>query len=196
MDVKDNFSEEIDFLLRIREGDGRAFERIYNRYAGQVYINILRLVKSQPIAEELLQDVFQKVWEKRESIDPSKSFKYYLITIARNLAFDYFSVEARKRNLYDHLVQYSTELCDAVDETLDYKETDTIVKNAIDSLSPQRKMVFTLCKLEGKSYDEVSGILNISPSTISDHIVKATKFIKDYYIRQQVFLLLAACLVI
>lgn len=193
-----NFKDKIDeasLLLQLREGNEKAFEILYNIYAPKVYTNILRLVKSTSITEEILQDVFQKIWENRERIDLTKSYKYYLITIARNLAFDYFKSETKKRHLYDHLVQQSMERSNSVQEKLDYKETDNILKEAIASLSPQRQLVYTLCKLEGKSYEEVSRILNISPSTISDHIVKATKFIKEYYIRHQIFLILAACLV-
>jgi len=193
-----NFKDKIDeasLLLQLREGNEKAFEILYKIYAPKIYANILRLVKSVVIAEEILQDVFQKIWEKRESIDLTKSYKYYLITIARNLVFDYFKSETKKRHLYDHLVQQSIELNNSVQEKLDYKETDHILKKAIASLSPQRKLVYTLCKLEGKSYEEVSRILNISHSTISDHLVKATKFIKNYYIRHQIFLVLAACLI-
>ena len=78
------------------------------------------------------------------------------------------------------LLTVATEHYEHIEEMLLRKENNHLLQKAIDSLSPQRQLVFRLCKLEGKSYDEVSQQLGISTSTISDHIVKANKTIREY----------------
>jgi len=87
------------------------------------------------------------------------------------------------------LISASTAAYKHVDEKLAFKETNHIIVNGILMLPPQRRLVYQLCKIEGKSYQEVSRILGISISTISDHIVKATKSLKAHYLSEQALIL-------
>lgn len=170
---------EADLLNRMKSGDQIAFEQIYKQYSLRIYWNILKMVKSEDDASELLQDVFFKVWEKRELIDPEQSFKSYLFQISKFAVYNFIRKTNLDKKLKDYLSHENTELYTHVEESIAYKQSDEFIKDAIEQLPPQRKQVYKLCKIEGKSYEEVSKILGISTSTISDHIVKATKFIKN-----------------
>lgn len=139
------------------------------------------MVKDADEAQELLQDVFLKVWEKRQNIDPEQSFKSYLFRISQNLVYNFFRDVSVERKVMDYVASIRTELHNSVEEELAYKEQLQLLEQAIDRLPPQRKHVYTLCKIEGRSYAEVSKLLGISTSTISDHIVKATRFIKEQH---------------
>jgi len=172
---------ENELLSRIKQGDVKAFEQIYNIYSPRLYANILKLVKSATITEELLQDTFQRIWEHRHDIDTGKSFKSYIFTIAKNLVCDYFNKASRQRVFERYLQAREEKLSVKIDQQLEEKESGLLLEKAVRQLPPQRKLVYTLCKLEGRSYDEVSNLLGISVSTISDHIVKATKSIKACY---------------
>jgi len=172
---------EKDLLSRIQEGDVKAFEQIYTIYSPRLYANILKLVKSVTITEELLQDTFQRIWEHRRNIDTSKSFKSYIFTIARNLVCDYFNKASRQRILERYLQTLGEKSVLKIEQQLEEKESGLMLEKAVRQLPPQRKLVYTLCKIEGRSYEDVSKMLGISVSTISDHIVKATKAIKAYY---------------
>lgn len=186
---------EILLLSRVREGDVKAFEMVYNMYSSRLYGNILKLVKSPLIAEELLQDIFQRVWEHRKNIDTGKSFKSYLFTIAKNLVCDYFNKASRQRLIDRYIHEQEERQITGEERRLEEKEYELILQNAIKQLPPQRKLVYTLCKLDGKSYEEVSKTLGISASTISDHIVKATKSIKAYYLSKDllyIFIIIAS----
>ena len=169
-------------LSRVREGDVKSFEQIYHIYSPRLYANILKLVKSVTITEELLQDTFQRVWEHRHTIDTDKSFLAYVFTIARNLVYDYFNKASRQRLLERYLQVKEEKIAEKIDHKLEQKESSLILESAVRQLPPQRKLVYTLCKIEGRSYEDVSKTLGISESTISDHIVKATKSIKAYYL--------------
>lgn len=172
---------EKELLSRIQEGDVKAFEQIYNVYSPRLYANILKLVKSVTITEELLQDTFQRIWEHRHTIDTNKSFKSYIFTIAKNLACDYFNKASRQRILERYLQAKEEKSSVVTMQQLEEKESGLLLEKAVRQLPPQRKLVYTLCKIEGRSYEDVSIMLGISVSTISDHIVKATKSIKAYY---------------
>ncbi len=176
---------ETALLLRVQQGDVNAFEELYYLYNNRLYGNIFKLVKSSNVAEELLQDVFQRVWEYRTKIDPEKNFKSYIFTIAQHLVFDYFNKASRQKivELYMQHIDSQKVGCEYL---LEEKEIAHILNEAIQQLPPQRKLVYTLCKVEGKSYEDVSRNLGISMSTISDHIVKATRSIKAYYLSKDV----------
>lgn len=176
---------EKELLSQVREGDVKAFEYIYNIYSPRLYSNIIRVVKSSFITEELLQDTFQRIWEHRKRIDINQSFKSYLFTIARNLVCDYFN-KSSKQKLLELYLQAKEEGERAFRNQLEEKESEILMERALHQLPPQRRLVYTLCKIEGRSYDEVSKILGISVSTISDHIVKATKSIKAYYLTRAI----------
>lgn len=174
-------SDEKELLARLRQDDRAAFDQIYQYYSLRIYSNILRMVKDADDAQELLQDLFLKVWEKRHSIDPNLSFKSYLFRIARNLVYNFIRDASIERKVQDYLAKVGTELHNAVEDTIVFKEQQQILEQAINNLPPQRRRVYQLCKIEGHSYQEVSDLLGISTSTISDHIVKATRFIKEQH---------------
>lgn len=170
---------EIGLLISLKSGDRAAFGQIYKLYSLRIYWNILKMVKSEDDAKELLQDVFLKVWEKRALLDPLQSFRSYLFQISKFTVYNFIRKNNLEKKLKDYLSQENSELYTHVEELLSYKQSDAFIQEAIEQLPPQRKQIYKLCKIEGKSYEEVSKMMGISTSTISDHIVKATKFIKN-----------------
>lgn len=171
---------EKELLLLLKTGDEAAFEKIYNLYSSRLFGNIYKMVKSRSTAQEILQEVFIKIWNNRAGIDPERSFRSYLFKIAENNVYDFFRNAARDKKMQAQLMTVATQHYEHIEELLLRKENTAMLERAIDSLSPQRQQVFRLCKLEGKSYDEVSRQLGISLSTISDHIVKANKAVREY----------------
>jgi len=187
-----DLDHELEFVKRLQSGDQLAFEALYHIYSKEIYRKISKMVKDVTLAEELTQDVFVKIWNKREVITTEKPFRYYLLTLATNLVNDFYRKVARERRLQDEIIAASTELYNPTEDQIYYKESKELMDAAIESLPTQQKLVFKLCKIDGKSYEEVSNLLGISTSTISNHIVKGTKTIKTYFFSQKKgFLLLA-----
>jgi len=184
---------EKELLSQMKEGDVKSFEFIYKSYAPKLYASILKIVKSAAITEELLQDTFQRIWEHRKTIDINRSFKSYLFTIARNLVYDYFNHTSRQRLLEHYLQVKEAKPVHSFHHPFEERESEQLLEKAIHQLPPQRKLVYTLCKIEGKSYEDVSKVLGISVSTISDHIVKATKSIKAYYLSKAISFVTLLC---
>jgi RNA polymerase sigma-70 factor (family 1) len=173
---------EQELLVKLAEGDECAFEQLYLIYSPKIYRKILQLVKQAAVAEEILQDVFVKIWERREVLDNQKSFRSFLYTIAKNLVVDLFRRAALDRRMLEKFIIDNTEFYNPFEGIDDpEEESKAIVQTALDILPPQRKKIYRLVKIEGKSYGEVAEMLGISTSTINDHVVKATKSLKVYF---------------
>jgi RNA polymerase sigma factor (sigma-70 family) len=179
--VNINHTDEKSLLLQLKNGDERAFEILYNNYKFRIAGNLFKLLKSDDLVKEMLQELFFKIWEVRTQIDPEKSFKSYLFRIAENLVHDYFRKVAKDKRLLTKIVASSSELYLHVEEDMLSKEDAQKLQKAINLMPPQRKMVFTLCKLEGKSYKEVEEIMGINAKTISSHMLQANRFLKTYF---------------
>ncbi len=171
---------ENELLFQLKKGEKSAFIQLYQLYSERLYLKILKLVKSETVAEELLQDIFLNLWERRESIDIHQSFRSYLFRIGENKACDFFRKLKKDRQLYNHIKSEAIVEYKHVEETLLTREKVYFLQKAIDTLPPQRKMVFHLYKIEGKSYKEISSMLGISTSTINDHVVKAMRSIRKF----------------
>lgn len=95
-------------------------------------------------------------------------------------AFDWLAKKARDQKLKEEMRHCTVEFhCDA-ENALQFHEYHDLLHHAIEKLPPKRKLIFTLCKLDGISYDEVAEQMEVSPGTINDHIVKGTRFVKEY----------------
>ena len=170
-------------LLRLKEGDAQAFMEVYNRYASPIYNYILRFVKSPDFAEDTLQDVFLKIWEIRERIDPDGAFQAYLYRISRNSVFKSIKKMATDDVLRLRVMQQLQQNALDPDIKLLWKQYEEALQAAIAGLPPQRRKVFRLCREEGKTYEEVAAELGISRNTVKEHMVLAMQFIKTYFSR-------------
>ena len=179
--VNVNQIDEQALLLQLKNGDQRAFEILYNNYKFRIAGNLFKLLKSDDLVKEILQELFFKIWEVRTQIDPEKSFKSYLFRVAENLVYDYFRKVAKDKRLLAKIMASSSELYLHIEEDMLSKEEGQKLQQAIDLMPPQRKMVFTLCKLEGKSYKEVEEIMGINAKTISSHMLQANRFLRAYF---------------
>lgn len=181
--LMENLTGEQRLLNDLRDGKEQAFEQLYQQYSLRIYRKILKMVKLEVLANELMHDVFVKVWIKRAQIDIEKSFRSYLFSIAQNLVYDTYRKLALDDKLAAEVKLISTAAFNYTDEAIYYKETEQLLLQAIDLLPPQQKLIFKACKLDGKSYEEVADELGISTSTINGHIVKATKTVKAYLVK-------------
>ncbi len=169
--------QELTSLLRA--GDETAFLELYNRYKFRITGNLMKLLKSEDLVEELLQDLFLKLWDTRSQLDPEKSFRSYLFKISENMVMDVFRKAARDKRMQVKLMAAQTEAYSHIEEKIFSDQDNHLLQQAIDKLPPQRKQVFMLCRIEGKSYKEVGELLGISVSTINDHLLKANRFLKQ-----------------
>ncbi|WP_242695765.1 RNA polymerase sigma factor [Desertivirga brevis] len=175
-------TEERALIEQLREGEILAFEDLYNKYKRPLSMHILRLVKSQDIAEDILHDLFIKVWHHRSRLNPDRSFKSYLYRIAENLVVDLFRRAALDQKFRNNMIGSMDLNYSHIEESLDIKEKKQLLDQALHLLPPQCRLVFTLCKIEGKTSEEVANQLNVSQHTISNHLAKASKVLRRFLI--------------
>lgn len=170
-------------LLQFRNGNQHAFERLYRMHSRYLLSNIRALVKDKDVADEILQDVFLKVWENRELVNPDKSFRNFLYTITKNMVYDHMrrvALDIRKRH---ELMQTALEIYTHVEEQLINKENHALLSDAVEHLPAQCRTVYTLSKFDGKSHQEISKQLNISLATVNNHMVKANRQIRSFLLK-------------
>jgi RNA polymerase sigma-70 factor (ECF subfamily) len=172
-------SDEKDLVMLLNEGNEAAFEELYHLYNNRLLGYLIKLVKTETFASEILQETFIKIWNNRQNINPEQSFRSYLFRISGNLVYDFFRKAARDKKLEAALINNACDKYRHVEEKFCKKEIDQLLQNAIDMLPPKRRQVFQLVKMEERSYEEVSKLLHVSTSTINDHVVKATKYIRE-----------------
>src|SRR5690606_27147159 len=136
-DIAD-YTKEEDLLFRLREGDHAAFELLYLQYSKSLYLKLRRMVKYAEEADELLQELFVKVWEKREQIIIHQSFEAYLYRIAQRMAVDYFRKLERQSKMYQRAQLSKGAMKEDLEEYLLAKETQQLLDDAIALLPEQR----------------------------------------------------------
>ncbi|WP_090556242.1 RNA polymerase sigma factor [Pedobacter hartonius] len=178
-EIKRTGHTETELLRATKLGSTFAFNELYMLHHRDIYSNLRRLMRDDDTAREVTQDTFLRVWEKRVQLDPDKSFPAYLCRVSRNIMIDFYRKAKRNKQMINNLEHFIKTGNDPLMENITPVDEEALLMNAIEMLPPKRKKIFTLCKLESKSYEQVSALLGISASTISDHIVKATKAIRS-----------------
>lgn len=172
--------DEKALLMRIAQGDEEAFSHVFHQYRNKIYSIAFDLTDSTRISEEIVQDVFLKIWLKRASLCEVRSFRAYLFTIARNLVFTALRKSIRRERMESPGLQdapdfyYSSE-----DQVLD-KEYNALLKHAVNRLPAQQQQVYILMKEQGYKRDQVAVLLHLSPETIKTHLAQAMKSIRAY----------------
>ena len=174
-------TDEKDLLVKLRNGDHRAFEKIYHLYKDRLISSCLRLLKSPELTEELLQDLFLKLWLQREKIDVEQSLNAYLYKVAHNMVYDFFRKASRDRRLQEHLIAVTPLSYNDIEEHIYQRENKVELMHAVSLLPPQQQKIFKLCRFEEKSHEEISALLNITVGTVNNHMTRANTFIKEYF---------------
>lgn len=173
----------------LRNSDKLAFTEMYNRYHQDLYRYSMTLVKVSDIAEDLVQEVFIKIWDARYKLEVKQSFRSYLFRICHNRAIDINKGIASKRHLTNLLVYHYEGLIEP--EPFSQEESyrcDKLIEEALNSLTPQRRKVYDLCKREKKSYDDVAQELGISLNTVKAHITQTLSLLRNYISKHTILL--------
>ncbi|MEG1564409.1 MAG: RNA polymerase sigma-70 factor [Bacteroides sp.] len=169
---------EKQLLISLKEGDHKAFTALYNQYWKQVY-NFCRLYVQEDLAEEVMQEVFVKLWTIRASIHEEDNFKGYLFIITRNIIFN-----QNRRSVYDAALK--TTLMTAVEESCDFEDEisandlQECIERLIGEMPPQRQLIFNLSRKKYLSYREIAEKLNVSEKAVEQSIGRSLKYLKEH----------------
>jgi len=172
-------NSEKALLQQIIAGDQTGFVGIYEIYNRMVYNFIVRYVSSVPMAEDLTQEVFMKIWESRLNLAEVKSFKAYLFTIARNHTLNNLKVVFRSEAAIGEVISGFVKLRNATEEEILHKDYALFLRKTLNELPARSREIFKLCREEEKTYDEVAKSLNISRNAVKNHMVHSMKVLSS-----------------
>ena len=167
-------------LQRIVAGDETAFRALYENNFDRIAKFTFKMCKSEAVTEEIVQDVFLKLWSNRENIGHVNDIEAYLFSIARNKTIDFLRRLAKETNIIHTLSIQQTEIHNVVDEKLNEDSLLMLIEGALSCLSPQKRKIFEMSKIQGFSHDEIAETLQLSKSTVKNHLSETLKYLKKY----------------
>ncbi|MEI6950461.1 RNA polymerase sigma-70 factor [Paraflavisolibacter sp. H34] len=174
-------------LELLQEENERAYGELYRRYWEKIYSQALAWLKSPEAAQDIVQDVFLKIWTHKETLLQVREFRPYLLVSARNLI-----ISSLRTNVFHAYLDPEAPLEEEVllpEKQLSFKESVQLLHQAIEQLPPQQQRAYQLSRQQGMRYEDIAREMQISKLTVRVHISKAINFIRKYLEKNYVSLL-------
>ena len=171
MKINDNI-----ILKKVAEGDVKAFEHLFFLYQPKVLLFLEGMTHDREISRDIAQELFLVLWNNRKTLTFVESFSSYLYQMARHKVYDYFDHLLVENQYVDECLN-NTDVYDS-DEQLFAKELLEIINAEVERLSPQRKQVYQMSRVQGLSNDEIAERLNVSKRTVENHLTAALAAIR------------------
>ena len=178
--MQKELADEKLILAKIAKGDQQAFGILFNFYRNKVYGYALTILQEDTAAEEIVQDVFIKLWIKRKTLLTIENFGGFLRTTTRNETLNALKKIASEQKNYQIANQNTSDIDSGTENEIQFRETKKLLDSAIEKLPPQQKLIYNLCHIEGLKQRDVAEKLNLSPLTVKTHLRDAVKSIKNY----------------
>jgi len=170
-------SDQSKLLYELSQGNELAFTKLYNEYKNVVFSTALKITKSRILAEEVVQDVFLKIWQNHENLAEITNIENYLFIISRNHIFDMIKKIARDTSLVVDSNYKSTSTNDTEDAIKD-DQYNIILNQIVGQLPPQQQKIYKMAKWDGLSHQKIGEDLGISTETVKKHMAQALKFVR------------------
>ena len=177
-----NAQQDMHLVALIKKGDDKALESLYRKYYYSLCQFASFFTNRDDLAQEIVSDVFVKLWEKRNSLTVSRNLKAYLFKATQNMAINYMKQE--KNNMGDLYENIQENTHNPV-EALIFKEFEHEMTAIINHLPQKRKAIFQLNRFEGFTYHEIAEILSLSVKTVENQMGKAIKQLRSMYRTQE-----------
>lgn len=178
----------------LAKGNLLAFNTLYGHYSGRLYRFSYGYLKSDVESEELVQEVFIKIWETRSKLKSYFSFKSYIFTIAINIIRKHFKSKAYISRYFESEVYNDFDI--QTSEKITYDSLLQYIKNLVETMPERRREIFQKSRFEGQSIKEIAEELNISHKTIENQLTEALRFIRKNLIKENAPFLLFCMLFI
>jgi RNA polymerase sigma-70 factor, ECF subfamily len=175
-------------IKQLQKGNYLAFNQLYAKYFQKLYGFSSRITGNKADAEEIVQEVFIKVWEIRETLDPEKSFNSLLFTIAKRKIYNKARARIYNQIYVDYMRLHLKCTEELTEQEISFNETQFILNNAISHLPDKRRQIFMLSKIEGLSNKEIALRMNTSVSNIENHINKALKMVRNHMLKNEILI--------
>jgi RNA polymerase sigma-70 factor (ECF subfamily) len=169
---------EGQLVKKLKSGDLNAFNQLFNLYSSRLYHFAYGYLKSKAEAEELVQETFCRIWERKNDLKEEFQFRSYLFTIAFNHIKKQFRSKALL-NKYMALVASGSPEDAQTHDDVNYPSLKKLVDRLVDEMPEKRKAVFIKSRYEGKSAMDIASEMNISKSTVENHLNQALRYLRN-----------------
>lgn len=164
---------------RFLKGDETAFIEIYDRYWYKLFLSSYRRTRSKAAAEELVQELFLKLWNKRDSLQICR-MENYLFSAIRNATIDYLNKEMVADKYLEHQKIYSSLEGNTTEEMVGLRDLEEALDRGLQNLPDKTEKIFRLYRMEHWPLDKIARHLRLSPKTVHYHLTKSMKYIRAY----------------
>jgi RNA polymerase sigma-70 factor (family 1) len=171
---------ERELFSLMAEGNEIAFSDIFFFYIPLLQPHIFGMTRSEEMTQDIIHDVFLKIWVGRAKLKEVENYKAYIFRMATNQTYDWLRKQANEKIALAGTRLRMQESLNTTEEAIDLNQSAAIIDQAIMQLPPQRKLVFKLSREEGLSNEEIAERLNISKYTVKNHLAEALRSIKEY----------------
>ncbi len=175
-----DFNNDKALLHQISTGDAKAFSIFFHRYSAKVYTYALKIIKSDTLSEEIVQEVFVKIWNLEDQLNSIENLDAYLRVLTRNHTLKVLRRIALEVRTSKMMAPDYKETHNETEEYIIFKDSEKILNQGIDQLPAQQRLVYQLCHQEGLKYEEVAERLSISKLTVKTHMQHALRFLRNY----------------
>ncbi len=169
---------DIKLVEGLKKSDVSCFDELFEKYSDKIFRFAMHYLKREEEAEEIVQNVFIKVWENRKNLKSELSFKSFIFTIAHNAILKYFrNVAYHQSFVKEQILTTSSESND--ESRIEYNLVLQEVNKLIEELPEKKRIVFIKNKIDGLTSAEIAKELNLSKSTVDNHISEAVKILKN-----------------
>jgi RNA polymerase sigma-70 factor (ECF subfamily) len=188
--LHESLPNEKILFLRLSEGDENAFVQIFHHYSKRIFLFVLKKTKSETIAEEIVQEIFLKLWENKHQLNDIENYQSYIFTMAVNRVYNYFRKTANNKKVIESLWLQIAESKNTTDDFMLQKEYEIIIQEAVENLPPQRKAIYLMSRQQNLSHAQIALKLNIAPSTVNNQLTEALRSIRKRLPKSLFFMLM------
>ena len=171
-------SSDKQLIRAIKSGDTKSFEKLFEKYYDKYFSFACALLHDAEAAEDVLQNVFLKIWLGRERLDENRSIENYLLVSVRNEIFDWLRLKYNQTVVHEGTVEKEDASAD-IEASLDWAETSDKMDKIIRNMPPQRQRIFMMSRYSNMSAKEIADTLDLSVRTVERHIYLALKDLKS-----------------
>ena len=170
--------DEKKLLCKIAEGDEEAFRQLFHYYNKQLRPFVWKLTRSTQAADEVLQEVFLKIWLHREKLAGLDNPRAYILRIVSNESMNYLRALAKGSRLFYEIGQNPVVESPSPEESVFYRETEQVINEAIGQLPRACQQIYRMSREESMRIPEIASELNLSNNTVKNQLVKALRIIR------------------
>ncbi len=173
-----DLKNEKELLILAAQADEGAFTMLFHLYKNKLYAYLFRLTESDTLSEDIVQDVFMKLWNDRQTLSSIDNFGSYLFRMSKNHAINYFKRMAQETLIMAEMYGRNSYVHNETQDIIALKDVEKLLNAILEKLPAQQKIVYHLSREEGRTHDEIANLLKISPNTVKNHIVQAMSTIR------------------